>query len=921
MRQILTLLLSLLTLCAYSQTGLVKGKIVHKDSKLPYADVSVSMPSVKVLTATNGMGEFSISNVPFGTHELVMSIDGDEVERVNVSVSASLTTLEVIELETANTNANNYTLDNSASNIEDAGSLDDNSASSGGQNVSSVLNAARDAYLSAATFGWGQYFYRMRGYENDNSVLYLNGVPMNDLEEGGVFFNSWSGLNDVFRGRTMSLGLNPNETNFGGLGLNTTLDASASNQRKGTRLTYTATNRSYRNRIMLTHNSGLMKNGWAYSFSLSRRWAQQGQIKGTFYDAYAYYLGIEKRFKKHGLSFIALGAPIKRGKAGPATDEMFELAGTNYYNPYWGYQNGEIRNSRVLKTHSPLFILSHDAKLNSKTILNTAISYQFGETSTTGIDWFNAADPKPDYYRYMPSYADSPSVEKEIADRIKTNPEEYLQIKWDNLYQANRMNKLAGIGKSSYILNSVVESSKKLNFAMNLESALTNHITFYTGLSYQSQNNHNFQRVEDLLGGDYWENLNQFAARSFNGVPNADKINLLDTDVKRKVGDSYGYDYNILFSKAAWFAQGVFTYNKFDFFLAGELGYTNFYRNGNYKSGLYSQNSYGKSEANTFTTYKAKGGFTYKLNGRNYLYINGATGNKAPYVDNVVISPRTRNSLISNPTTEKFNTMEAGYLLRSPNVKGRLTFFATDVKDASDIKRYYSDDLVAFVNLVLQGINKRYTGIEFGTEFKLSPSFSLNVAGAFTQAFYTSRPYINIYSDNDTLATNLPTPGLGESTDTAYIKNYYVPSGPQTAFQTALNYRSKRFWFATLSFNYLANNYMDFAPTSRTVSGTDLLTPGSPEWHAAIDQPKLPNFYTIDIFGGKSFKVNKYIKKAGSQTFLNLNLGLTNLLNNKNIRLYGFENMRYNTQNEDWFAPRYAHALGIQYFVNMTLRF
>jgi hypothetical protein len=282
MRQILTLLLSLLTLCAYSQTGLVKGKIVHKDSKLPYADVSVSMPSVKVLTATNGMGEFSISNVPFGTHELVMSIDGDEVERVNVSVSASLTTLEVIELETANTNANNYTLDNSASNIEDAGSLDDNSASSGGQNVSSVLNAARDAYLSAATFGWGQYFYRMRGYENDNSVLYLNGVPMNDLEEGGVFFNSWSGLNDVFRGRTMSLGLNPNETNFGGLGLNTTLDASASNQRKGTRLTYTATNRSYRNRIMLTHNSGLMKNGWAYSFSLSRRWAQQGQIKGTF---------------------------------------------------------------------------------------------------------------------------------------------------------------------------------------------------------------------------------------------------------------------------------------------------------------------------------------------------------------------------------------------------------------------------------------------------------------------------------------------------------------------------------------------------------------------------------------------------------------------------------------------------------------
>lgn len=921
MQRILALLFILLSLGGFAQTGLIKGNIVHKDSKLPYADVSVTMPSVKVITSSDGMGQFSISNVPYGTHEVMLSIEGNEIERFNVSVSSEVTKLETIEVETIASNANNFTLDNSASSVEDAGSLDDNSASSGGQNISSVLNAARDAYLSAATFGWGQYFYRMRGYENDHSVLYLNGVPMNDLEEGGVFFNSWSGLNDVFRGRTMSLGLNPNETNFGGLGLNTTLDATASNQRKGTRLTYTATNRSYRNRIMLTHNSGLMKNGWAYSISLSRRWAQQGQVKGTFYDAYAYYLGIEKRFKKHGISFVAVGAPIKRGKAGPATEEMFDLAGTNYYNPYWGYQNGEIRNSRVLKTHSPLFILSHDARLNSKTILNTAISYQFGETSTTGIDWFNAADPKPDYYRYLPSYADSPSVTKELSDRIKSNPDEYLQINWDNLYQANILNRKAGIGKSSYILNSVAEASKKLNFAMNLESVLSNHITIYTGVSYQSQNNHNFMRVEDLLGGEYWENLNQFAARSFNGVPNADKINLLDTDVKRKEGDIYGYDYNILFSRAAWFGQGVFTFNKFDFFLAGELGYTNFYRKGNYKSGLYSTNSYGNSEANNFFTYKAKGGFTYKLNGRNYLYINGALGTKAPYVDNVVISPRTRNQLISNPITEKFSTLEAGYLLRSPNIKGRLTFFATDVKDAADIKRYYSDDDVSFVNMAMQGINKRYTGIEIGTEIKVSPSLSVNLAGAFTQAFYTSRPYINIYVDNDTLASNTNAPGIGSLTDTVYMKNYYVPSGPQTALQIALNYRSKKFWFATLSFNYLANNYMDFAPTRRTKSGIDMVTPESAEWHAILDQQKLPNFYTVDIFGGKSFKVNKYIKKAGSQTYLNLNLGLTNLLNNKNIRLYGFENMRYNNQNTDWFAPRYAYALGIQYFVNMTLRF
>ena len=320
-------------------------------------------------------------------------------------------------------------------------------------------------------------------------------------------------------------------------------------------------------------------------------------------------------------------------------------------------------------------------------------------------------------------------------------------------------------------------------------------------------------------------------------------------------------------------------------------------------------------------TYKAKGGFTYKLNGRNYLFINGALGTNAPFVDNVILSPRTRNSMISNPTTEKFSSMEAGYLLRTPNVKARLTLFATDVKDAADIKRYYSDDDVSFVNMALQGVNKRYTGIELGTEFKVSPSFSVNLAGAFTQAFYTNRPYINIFVDNDTLASNSVLPGLGTATDTVYMKNYYVPSGPQTALQIALNYRSKKYWFATLSFNYLANNYMDFSPTRRTKSATDLVTPESTEWHTILDQQKLPNFYTVDIFGGKSFKVNKYIKRAGSQTYLNLNLGLTNLLNNKNIKQYGFENLRYNNENTDWFAPKYANAIGIQYFINMTLRF
>ena len=925
MHKILTLLFVLMASNLFAQTGILKGKIIHEGSKSPYYDVTVTLPKVKIATITSANGDYLFSKVPYGTYDMVISADGIEDVTMSVTVSNPVNEVEIVEIKSKEAASDTYQGDNSAVNVEDAGTEDENAASSAGQSVSSVLNSSRDPYLSAATFGWGQYFFRPRGYENDNNMLFLNGVPMNDLEEGGVFFNSWSGLNDVFRGRSQTLGLAPNEVNFGGIGQNTNLDASASNQRKGTRFTYTATNRSYRNRIMLTHNSGLNKNGWAYSLSFSKRWAYEGPIAGTFYDAYGYFGAIEKRFKRQGFSLMLVGAPIRRGKNGPATQEVIDIAGSNYYNPNWGYQNGKVRNSRILKTHQPLIILSHDYKIDSKTTLNSAVSYQFGETAQTGLDWFNNADPRPDYYKNLPSYYESQHEKDSILKDFAEDPSK-LQINWDHFYEANRNNVIGGNKRSVYIVNENVEASKKLNANINLQTVISNHAVFHAGLSYQNQNNHNFQRVADLMGGQYWENINQFASRTFGNGGGFDQNDLKATSNIVKEGDSYGYDYNIHFQKANLFVQGVFNYNKFDFFVAGEMGYNNFYRTGNYQNGLYADNSYGDSKKINFLVGRAKGGFTYKLNGRNYFYINGSTGTRAPFVDNVIVSARTRNSVISNPTTEKVNSMEAGYLLRSPNIKARVTFFATDVQNATDIKRYYISGPVnnvevsnSFANLVMQGINKRYTGLELGAEIKVTPSLSVNLAAAFTQAFYTSRPYSYLNVDNDTSATA----DNPKAFDTLYIKNYNVPSGPQTALQANLNYRNKRFWFATLTANYLANNWMDFAPNLRTTSGVDNVPYDSPLWHSLLDQKKLNNVFTVDAMFGKSWKVNKYLKKVPSNYFFNINIGVNNILNNKDIQLYGFENLRTSRSERDQntFGPKYAYALGTTYFINCVLRF
>jgi hypothetical protein len=915
MKKLFTLLFVLVQFSSFAQTSLVKGSVFHDDTKLPYADVSIVLPKLKIATLSNENGEYSFSNVPYGEHVAIFSAVGEEDKTITINVTELVTKVTDVYLVHQDASAKPIDQDFSSVATEDANSDAENSVSSTGQSVSSALNAGRDAYQQAATFGWGQFFYRMRAYENDNNLVYLNGVPMNDLEEGGVFFNTWGGLNDVFRGRTTSLGLAPIDFNFGGLGLNTALDATASNQRKGTRITFSQTNRSYRSRIMLTHSSGLKKNGWAYSFSLSRRWANEGVIAGTYYSGLAYYGAIEKRWKKQGVNLMVVGSPLERGKAGPAQEVLYDLAGTNYYNPNWGWQNGKKRNTRVQKNNLPLIVLTHDADLAKNTKLNSSISYQFGETSQTGLNWFNARDPRPVYYRDLPIYDMAPDVRANVIKSYEENPD-LLQVDWNQMYNANYNSVRYGNGQSIYWLGANVERTKRFTGSVNLESVLNDHVTIYSGLNVQTQNNHNYTRVEDLLGGGYALNLDGLI-QSRIGLPNGANLNINDANPNKQVGDKIVNDYNIRFSKAAWFAQAAFVYNKFDFFVASELGYSSFFRTGNFRSALFPTTSFGNSSTNTFFNARTKGGVTYKINGRNYIYANGSIGNRAPFVDNVIISPRTRNDIISNPINEKVSSAEIGYLLRSPNVKARFTLYASQVRDAADIRRFFSDDDGSFVSMVLQGVNKQYSGLEFGADIKLSPSFRLNVAGSYAQAFYTSRPYLDVYADYQTVGRN---GGQIGDRDTAYIKNYCVPSGPQSALQVALNYSSKRFWYANIAANYLARNYIDFTPNTRTKTATDPYEFGSENWHRMIDQSKLPNAFTVDINGGKSFKVNKYIKKADNNMLLRLNIGISNILNNTNIKLYGFENPR-RERNLDWFPNRYAYALGAQYFVNLSLSF
>ncbi len=911
---------------AFAQNNFIIGTILNKNTKEPIAEATISIPELRIITSTDGNGKFSFVTQKTGTFDATISTNGLNEFKVSLSVGEGRNTLEPFEIEMKKGDEIDLWVgDNAGLSMEDAAS-DDGVGIATGQNVASVLSASRDPFLSAASFGWGSFFFSIRGLESEQHAQFLNGIPMNDLENGRVSYNTYSGLNDVFRGRTFNLGLQANEYAYGGYGLNSYIDASASAQRAQTRISYASTNRNYRNRLMLTHSSGFNKKGWAYSFSLSRRWANQGPIKGTYYNAYGYFAAVEKKYKSHDISLMAVGAPIERGKNGPTTAEAFDLAGSTYYNPYWGYQNGEVRNSRVFRNHMPMFILSDKWQLSEKTRVNAAVSYQAGESSTTTFDWYNAADPRPDYYRYLPSWEgidrESTEIEDILRNRVISDPEKFLQVDWDRLYQANYFNQRTGDGRASYILGADVKNSRNISSNINLQHLVNDHITFNTGVIYQNQETQNYRRVEDLLGANYWLNINQFAERDFRANPNVSQLDLNNPSQRKTVGDSYGYNYDMNFRNVSFFTQAVFKYNHFDFFITHEIGNSVMQRTGNYRSGLYPNNSFGESEQLNFNTNRSKAGVTYKINGRNYVYANGAVGTKAPFADDMFVSNRTRNQIVENPRVERIRSAEVGYLLRSPNFKTRITGYVTETKDGVDIKRYFNDDARSFANMVLQGVSRRSTGIEIGSEIKVSPSLSLNLAANLGQAFYTSRVRISEYIDNDTLqqvSTNLV-----PEYDTAYIANFHIPKGPQTAFQANLFYRSPKYWFGSVTLNYMAGKWLDIAPTARTVEGTGTINRNSQAYADLVGQERVEPYFTLGAFAGKSFKLNKYFDKATNGMYLFVNLGLNNILNKRDIVLYGFENLRQGTVQQERlraFDNRFAHSLGFQYYLNIAFTF
>lgn len=776
-----------------------------------------------------------------------------------------------------------------------------------------LLSSGRDAFQNVSAFELGAYWFRPRGVDNRFEDVMFNGVSMSKNDDGRIDFNNWGGLNDVTRYPYENVdNITPSEYAFGNLGGVAYYNTRASSYRKQTSLAYSFTNRSYLHRAMATYSSGMTKNGWAFTVSGSKRWGDQAIIDGVYQDAYAYFAAIEKKFsERHSINFTGFGSPTYRASNSPNTQEVYDIMGKNY-NSYWGWQDGEKRNSRIRKVFEPMFMLTDYLKIGKNSNWINTVSYQIGSDARSRLDWFHAADPNPTYYRKLPSYG------LLTADEFRAQS----QIDWNSLYQANYLNNQNMDGSKRGAVYTIVEDvnrDKTFNFASHFDTRLKENWKLNVNFNYQNLRSDNFRRVKDLLGANYANNLNAFN----NDV----QYNTDDANTQVGVGDRTQYSYELLKDHYSLNVSTEVDFNKFNVVASIFSSYSESQRDGDYRSGItaFKDNSKGKSAIYDALDAGIKGKVTYKINGKNFIVYNGAFFSLAPTLNELYINPRAVDYLTPGVKNQIINSNDLSYILRSQVLKLRISGYYTTISNSTEISRYYAavsdqtGSVNTLINEAMTGVDKRYMGAELGFDVKITPTLNATGVASIGEYKYTNRP--DVYSFDD--LNNFRSYGK------ANVKDYKVAGTPQKAFSFGLKYNSPKYWWVGASANYLMDQYLDFSALNKTASmytdpGTnDPYTGVTPELIQQLTkQTKFDDQFMLNANAGKSFLLGKYR--------MGISVSVNNILNNRNYVTGGFEQGRAanfpqvleeSQRQTPYFGPKLWYDRGTTFFTNVYLRF
>lgn len=841
------------------------------------------------------------------------------------------------------------------------------------QTVSSLVSSKSDPYLSEVGFLFSPMRFKVRAYDNMYNQVYMNGLMLNDLELGRFSYGMIGGMNDATRNKESVAGFEYNTFGMAGVGGATNIDGRASQFAQGNKLTLSGCNRNYLFRGMFTHATGLMDNGWAFAGSVGYRWANEGVIEGTFYNALSYFLAAEKQFNSnHSLSLVTFGAPTERGQQTASTEEAYWLANSHYYNPNWGYQNGEKRNSRVVNDFEPTAILTWDWNMDKGKKLVTSAGFKYSMYSNTALGWNgDAYDPRPDYYKNLPSSIfDVYDPVKNNPDFLANNPfllEQYndlvdywtaskanRQVDWDRMYYVNRQNEAAG-GEALYYQER--RHNDQMVFALNstFNHSVSQFHKYTLGLQLNTTKGMHYKTMEDLLGGTRYTDIDKFAANDY-GIGSQEAQNDLNNPNRQiAVGDKFGYDYNIYVNKARLWGQYQYSLSKFNVSVGGHIEGTTIERDGLMRNGRAPENSYGTSGTAGFLGGGGKAILMYRPAANHRIQLALSAESQAPLARNSFVAPRMQNNFVDNLTLEDIFSAELSYAFRFGDFSGKLTGYYTRFNNQVEQTAFYNDQEERFTYLTMSNVDKQHYGLEAAFVYQATSNLSFKLVGTLSEAEYVNNPYAQVNYEGMNASTieelNVWTnPVTGEAMPLRVIADgIHVGGTPLAAVSLGVDYNVNG-WFFGMNLNYYDRVYVGFSQYRRLsnvignyvassvdaagntvfdVSAAELAEYGGVLFDQngnnvgsyTADQEKFDGGFMLDA------SIGRYLRLKNGRS-LSINLTLNNITNNRNMRTGGYEQNRddyYNTGVARSYKfsrnNKYYYAYAFNAFLNIGFRF
>lgn len=840
----------------FSQTG-IKGTIADSLTAEPLIGVTAVINGTSKGTTSDLAGGFLISNVAAGSYVLQFSYIGYKEQRKAITVTAGETLdLGTIQLSPKGILLNDIEVNSSIISFKDESKIPTAVSTISGKEIDErmggtefpeILNSTPGVYSSMNGGGYGDGSVVIRGYGSQNTAVLLNGVPVNDMENGIVYWSNWSGLNEVTRTMQVQRGLGFSKLGVSSIGGTYNILIKPAELYKGVSASYSRSNLAFQDHISVTASTGLLKGNWAVTASGSRRWGPSYR-KGVSTDAWAYFLSAYKKIgTKHQLLFTGFGAPQKHGAGYDATQSQYQTYGyigdslnsSTTYNSAWGYSEGKVRNRSLNHYHKPQFMFNHYWDLTPKTKISNSAYWSFGRGGGSNL---------------QRSYG-APSLSG--ANYIDVQG----QLLWDSIYSLNRRNietidstsegKITG-ARSKYYLEDRVNDHNWYGVFSNIRSEITERFTVVAGIDARYYQGTHYAKVIDLLGGDYMVDKDPF--RKMTNGDNADN-NLYTPGKVARVGDKVRYQYKGTVDWLGVFAQGEYSLKKFDFFLTGNFSRTSFFREGLFDHELFAStgnSGFGKSVKQQFFNYTAKAGVNYRINGKHNVFVNTGYFNRAPFFTNAYIDSRQSAQTMQDLTSEKISSAEFGYVYRSSMLTFNLNGYYTQRKDWMYTESFSSPDYDGrFKNFITSGVGAIHQGLEM--DFKLKPVKKLDVTGMLSIGDWRwkGNPKAIVRDDN--------TLGVDTTAQTIYIDGMAVGNSAQTTAGLGARYQFPFYAYLGFQANYFDNLYMDYNPSIRV----------NPATSKAV---KMKSYYLLDVYIGKSFKIKKH------NQFIKLKLNVNNVL-------------------------------------------